>query len=281
MGQLDGKVALVTGAARGQGRAHATTLAAEGADIVVLDIAHDSEPVRYPLGTAEELDHTAKLVAALGRRVLTVAADVRSQEQLDAAVQHALDAFGQIDILVANAGVWDLTPVWELTDEQWDTVVGINLTGVWKSAKAVIPHMRSRQRGVIIMTSSINGVEAGANSAHYVAAKHGVLGLMRTVALELAPDGIRCNAVMPGAVDTPMNDWQGARDALAGKEGGTPEDREAAGRRYHALAGFGLLDPQVVADAVLWLVSDKAAAVTGAAIPIDAGHLLQPGFNDG
>jgi SDR family mycofactocin-dependent oxidoreductase len=279
MALLDGKVAFITGAARGQGRAHAVTLAGEGADIVAVDVTGAVPPVQYPLGTIDELEETGKLVEALGRRAVVRTADVRSQEQLDAAVEDALHTFGQIDILVANAGVWDLGPVWELTEQQWDTVVGTNLTGVWKSVKAVVPHMRERRTGAIVMTSSVNGVEAGENSAHYAAAKHGVIGLMRAVALELAPYGIRCNAVMPGAIDTPMNDWQGARDAFAGHPDGTPADRVAAGHSYHALAGAGLLDPQVVADAVLWLVSPRAAAVTGAAIPVDAGHLLLPGVS--
>ena len=215
-GDLLGKVAMVTGAARGQGRAHATTLARHGADVIAVDIAAQIDTVPYPLGTEEELAETAKAVEELDRRVLTVQADVRSQTQLDHAVRRGLAEFGQIDILVANAGIYGITPFWEITDAEWDNMIATNLSGVWRSAKAVAPHMIERGSGSIIMTSSVNGLEPGANYAHYVSAKHGVLGLMRTVALELAPKGIRCNAICPGSVDT-EHDQLGRRLRHAGR----------------------------------------------------------------
>jgi SDR family mycofactocin-dependent oxidoreductase len=254
-GDLQGKVALVTGAARGQGRAHATTLARHGADVIAVDIAAQIDTVPYPLGTEEELAETAKAVEALDRRVLTVQADVRSQTQLDDTVRRGLAEFGQIDILVANAGIYGITPFWEITDAEWDNMIATNLSGVWRSAKAVAPHMMERGSGSIVMTSSINGLEPGANYAHYVSPKHGVVGLMRTVALELAPKGIRCNAVCPGSVDTGMTNWAGVYNMMAGHSNGTRDDLLSGGKYFHALKG------------------------TGVALPVDAGHLLLTGTN--
>lgn len=279
MANLEGKVALVTGAGRGQGRSHALTLARNGADIIAVDIADQIDTVPYGLSTPDDLAQTASEIEALDRRVLSVQADVRSQEQLDAAVSGGLAEFGQIDILIANAGIWGMVPFWEITEAQWGNVIGTNLSGVWRSAKAVAPHMIERKTGAIVMTSSINGLEPGMNYAHYVTAKHGVIGLMRNVALELAPYGIRCNAICPGAIDTGMTNWQGAYDMFAGHEGGTREDLLVGGKSFHALKGAGMLDPQVLADAALWLVSDGAAAVTGVALPVDAGHMLLTGIN--
>lgn len=279
MSGLEGKVALVTGAARGQGRAHALTLARNGADVIAVDIADQVDSVPYPLSTPQDLADTGKAIEDLDRRVVTVQADVRSQEQLDEAVRRGLAEFDRIDILIANAGIWTMTPFWELTETQWSDMIGTNLSGVWRSAKAVAPHMIERQTGAIVMTSSVNGLEPGMNYAHYVTAKHGVIGLMRNVALELAPHGIRCNAICPGAIDTGMTNWQGAYDMFAGHEGGTREDLLAGGPHFHALKGAGMLDPQVLADAALWLVSDGAAAVTGVALPVDAGHMLLTGSN--
>lgn len=279
MGRLDGKVALITGAARGQGRAHATTLAREGADIVAVDIAAQISTVEYPMSTEDDLARTVEEVEALDRRALGIAADVRSQQALDDTVARGIAELGQIDILVANAGIHSLAPFWQMTEQMWDDMLAVNLTGVWKSAKAVAPHMIERGKGAIVMTSSINGLEPGANYAHYVSAKHGVIGLMGTVALELAPHGIRCNAVCPGAIDTGMTNWQGAYDMMAGHPGGTREEMEQGGRHFHALKGKGFMPPEVIANAALWLVSDEAAAVTGVAVPVDAGHLALPGYN--
>jgi SDR family mycofactocin-dependent oxidoreductase len=279
MSGLEGKVALVTGAARGQGRAHALTLARNGADIIAVDIAGQIDTVPYAMGTPDDLNETAKGVEELDRRVVAAQADVRSQEQLDEAVRLGLAEFGQIDILIANAGIWSMRPFWELSETEWADMIGTNLSGVWRSAKAVAPHMIERKTGAIVMTSSVNGLEPGMNYAHYVAAKHGVIGLMKNVALELAPHGIRCNAICPGAIDTGMTNWAGAYDMFAGHEGGTRDDLLAGAKSFHALKGTGILSPQVLADAALWLVSDGAAAVTGVALPVDAGHMLLTGVN--
>jgi SDR family mycofactocin-dependent oxidoreductase len=280
MGMLDGKVALITGGSRGQGRAHALTCAREGADVIIVDIADQLSTVPYAMARQNDLDETAKQVEALDRRILALKGDVRDQGQLDAAVAQGIAEFGQIDILIANAGIWTTAPFWELTEDQWDEMIGVNLTGVWKSAKAVAPHMIERQTGSIVITSSTNGIEPGLNYAHYVAAKHGVIGLMKNIALELAPYGIRCNSINPGAIRTPMTDHQGAWDMFAGHPGGTEEDLIEGGYHFTALKGTSFMDPQVIADTALYLNSDLAAKVTGVTIPVDAGHLILTGVNN-
>lgn len=279
MGMLDGQVVLITGGARGQGRAHAIASAREGADVIVLDIADQVATVHYPMAVSEDLAETARLVEALDRRVLAVTADVRSQTQLDAAVAQGLAEFGQIDALIANAGIWSLAPFWEISDEKWQDMIDVNLTGVWRSVKAVTPHMIERQSGSIVLISSVNGLEGGASFAHYTAAKHGVVGLMRTVALELAPHGIRCNSIHPGAINTPMHHHSVTYDMFAGHPGGTQQDMLDSGRHYGALKGSTFLPPEVIANAALYLNSDLAAAVTGATLPVDAGHLILGGNN--
>lgn len=279
MGMLDGKVALITGGSRGQGRAHAVTCAREGADVIIADIADQMGTVPYQMATQGDLDETVSQVEALDRRILAIKADVRDQQQLDDVAARGIAEFGKIDILIANAGIWTLAPFWELTDDQWDEMIGVNLTGVWKSAKAVAPHMIERQSGSIVITSSTAGLEPALGYAHYAAAKHGVIGLMKNIALELAPYGIRCNSINPGAINTPMNNHQDAWDLFAGHPGGTGQDRIEVGYAYAALKGTSFMDPQVIADTALYLNSELAAKVTGVTIPVDAGHLILPGIN--
>lgn len=279
MGLLDGKTVLITGGARGQGRAHALTSAREGADVILLDITRQLDSVEYPLATADDMTETVRQVEALDRRALTFDADVRDQTQLDDAVAAGITEFGKIDVLIANAGIWTRAPFWEMSEQMWSDMMDVNLTGVWKSAKAVAPHMIERQSGSIVITSSVNGLEPGMNYAHYVATKHGVIGLMKNIALELAPHGIRCNSVNPGAIRTPMTDQQGAWDMFAGHEGGTPDDLIEGGYHFHALKGHSFMPPEVIANTALYLNSDLAASVTGVTIPVDAGHLLLTGVN--
>lgn len=280
MGVLDGKVALVTGAARAQGRAHAETLARNGADLIISDIGHDIEGLAYGLGTPADLKETAALVEAQGRRVVSMEADVRSQEEIDAVVAAGVAEFGRIDILIANAGVYHLAPVWEITEEQWSIVVETNLGGTWRSTKAVMPHMIEAGGGSIVMISSVNGLEPANGYAHYGVSKYGVLGLMGSVALEGGPYGIRCNAVCPGFVRTGMTTFQAQLDRYAGHPGGTLEDVDRAGRSFHPTRDLTYLEPQHIADAALWLVSTGAEAVTGVALPVDGGHMLVAGRVD-
>lgn len=279
MGLLDGKTVLITGGARGQGRAHALTSAREGADVILLDLTRQLDSVEYPLATADDMTETVRQVEALDRRALTFDADVRDQTQLDDAVAAGIAEFGKIDVLIANAGIWTRAPFWEMSEQMWSDMMDVNLTGVWKSAKAVAPHMIERQSGSIVITSSVNGLEPGMNYAHYVATKHGVIGLMKNIALELAPHGIRCNSINPGAIRTPMTDQQGAWDMFAGHEGGTPDDLIEGGYHFHALKGHSFMPPEVIANTALYLNSDLAASVTGVTIPVDAGHLLLTGVN--
>jgi SDR family mycofactocin-dependent oxidoreductase len=276
---LAGKVALVTGAARGQGRAHSLRSAQAGADVIALDIPGPLDSLNYALATKSDLDETVRLIRAQGRRALGMAADVRSQEQLDEAVTAGIRELGKIDILVANAGIWAMSPFWKLSEHDWSEMIDVNLSGAWRSAKAVAPHMIERQTGSIVITASVLGLEAGINSAHYVAAKHGIVGLMKTIARELAPYGIRCNAICPGAVRTPMIDNQASWDVFAGGPGGTEQDMIRGGYHYHAMKDATVLPAEQIADAALYLNSDLAAAVTGVALPVDAGHLLLTGYN--
>ena len=279
MDDLTGKVALVTGAARGQGRSHALALAEAGADIIALDVCADIETAPYALGTSDELAATAKDIEALDRRALAIECDVRDSAGLDAAVARGVAEFGRIDVLAANAGIWALGKLWEITDAQWEEMLAVNLTGAWRTVKAVVPQMIAQQSGAIVLTCSVNGFEAGAGMTHYVAAKHGVLGLMRNAAIELGQYNIRCNAVCPGIVDTKMNDWQGSYDFIAGHEGGTPQERAHNAYGWSALAGRGLLASSSISRSVVFLASDDARDITGVALPVDGGHAVLPGSN--
>jgi NAD(P)-dependent dehydrogenase (short-subunit alcohol dehydrogenase family) len=194
-------------------------------------------------------------------------------------VAQGIDAFGHIDVLIANAAVQTHAPFWEMTEESWSDVVDVNLSGAWRAAKAVAPHMIEQQSGSIVMISSVNGFEPGPTYAHYTAAKHGMVGLMKTVALELAPHGVRCNAVHPGAVRTPLTHNQVAYDMYAGHPGGTADDMEAAGRMYNALGGVGFMEPDTIANAALFLNSALASTITGISLPVEAGHMLMAGVN--
>jgi SDR family mycofactocin-dependent oxidoreductase len=261
------------------GRAHAVALAREGADVVACDLLDEIASVPYGLARAEDLRETADEVERLGRRVIAAEVDVRDQGQLDGLVARTIDELGGVDILVANAGIWSMDPFWQLTDEKWQDMIDVNLTGVWRSAKAVAPHMIERRRGAMVLISSSNGLEGASAYAHYVAAKHGVIGLMRSIALELGPHDVRCNAVCPGTIDTPINNWQGAYDMMAGRPGGTREDLVEGTRHWSILAGRSVLPATAVSNAVVWLVSDESADITGVALPVDGGHMILPGFN--
>jgi SDR family mycofactocin-dependent oxidoreductase len=280
MGRIEGKVALVTGAGRGMGASHAEVLAREGADVILLDAPSSIPTAEYAMSTKADLERTVAAVEQHDRRAVAVEGDVRSQADLDKAVAQGISEFGKIDFLVANAGIWGtLAPITEMSEEAWQETVDINLTGVWHSVKAVAAHMIERREGAIVLISSISGLEGQALSANYSSAKHGVIGLMRSAALELGPHNVRCNAICPGFINTPIHHWQAAYDLLAGHPGGTAEDREAAARFYGILAGRGPLDPSNVSNAVLFLLSDESSEITGLELPVDAGHMVLPHFN--
>ena len=277
MGTLDGKVALVTGGARGQGLAHAHALAKEGADVVLIDICDQIASVQYGLATEEDLTLAAKSVGALGVRVAAHKVDTRSSAALDAAVAETVATFGSIDIVVINHGIWTRGALWDLTEDDWLDTIDVNLNGVWRTLKAVSPQLISQRSGSVIITASANGVEAQAGAAHYTAAKHGALGLMKSAALEFAPYDVRVNAILPGFVDTAMTNWQGCYDMTGGKPGSTRADHEAAARHWHAFGG--LIEPDEISGAVVFLASDAARRITGVELPVDSGHLVLSTFN--
>ena len=272
MGDLDNTVAVVTGAARGQGRSHAVALAEQGADIIAVDICADVEAIPYSLGTKSDLDKTAGLVEATGRRVMPVVADVRDLAQLEAAVQAGIDELGDIDIVIANAGVVAIGDPDAHSEPVFTTIVDTNLKGVWHTLLATVPSIiRKGRGGSVVLISSSQGLtgRGGDGSAAmfaYAASKHGVVGLMRSAANAYGPHKIRVNSVHPSGVATPMilNDFVVNRML---------ENPNAAVSQT-LLPDVPLVDPQDVTEAVLWLVSPRSRYVTGVAVPVDAGHLV-------
>ncbi len=277
--RLDGTVALVTGAARGMGRAAAVKFAEEGAKVIACDLDAQIPGVPYAIGSRADLDETVALVRKAGSDAIAQVADVRDQAQLDAAVASGIDAFGKIDVAVANAGIVHYGDVWSLTEQEWNLTVDINQNGVWRTAKAVAPHMIERLSGVIIVTSSINGRVAMKQMAHYVTSKHAVLGLMKSLAYELGPYNIRVNAILPGAIHTPMTDNSYQGQYTTGNPDTKWEDRVEGLRPLNLLRGRTILPASVVANAMCFLASEEAAHITGVELPVDAGHLILPGVN--
>lgn len=274
MSRVAGKVALITGAARGQGRAHAVRLAEEGADIIAVDICRDVATVPYPGANEDDLAHTVKLVEALDRRIVPVIADVRDLPALQAVVEQGVETFGGIDIVIANAGIGTFGPALELDEQTWQTMLDVNLTGVWKTVKAAAPRMIERGKGgSIILISSVAGLIAYPNEAHYVAAKHGVTGLMRNLAVELAPYNIRVNSVHPGTVDTPMVGNPQSWKLFTGLDGATRDQAAAIMTGMNALR-VPWLDAEDITPAIVYLASDESRYVTGTTTVIDAGAVL-------
>ncbi|MGE0219557.1 mycofactocin-coupled SDR family oxidoreductase [Mycolicibacterium sp.] len=266
---LDGRVALITGGARGQGRSHALTLAAAGADIAICDVAGPVATIDYPLATADDLAETMRAVEALGRRCVAEIVDVRDLAAMRGFAAHAAGELGRLDIAVANAGVYSFAAnTWELTEDQWDVMVDVNLGGVWRTCAAAVPHIiASGDGGSIVLISSVNGLRGVPGVAHYNAAKHGVVGLTRTLAIELAPHNIRVNTLHPTAVRTAMVENDVMPKALAAVED--------SGIDLRNLLDVEFLDPRDVSEAVLWLVSPAAHRVTGISLPVDAGNLVR------
>jgi (+)-trans-carveol dehydrogenase len=274
-GRVEGKVAFITGAARGQGRSHAIRLAQEGADIIAIDVAEEIPNNVHSAATEEDLAETVRQVEALDRRIVARKADVRDWDAVKAAVDEGVAELGRLDIVSANAGIGGTpSPTAEIPEDQWHTMIDINLTGVWHAAKAAIPHLKAGGRGgSIILTSSEAGIRGYANMAHYVSAKHGVVGLMRTLALELAPDSIRVNSIHPTQVDTDMIQAQAIYDLFTGKQGSTKEEFAAASSAVIALP-IPWVEAVDISNALLFLASDEARYITGVPLPVDAGNFL-------
>lgn len=278
MGRMDGKVALVTGAARGQGRAHAVRLAQEGAEIIALDLCDQIDTVPYAMSKESDLEATVARIEELDRRVVSRRADVRDSSQLEAAVQDGLSQFDHIDVVCANAGIFSGGLAWELTDEQFADMVDVNLTGVWRTVKAVLPSMIEAGRGgSLVLTSSTAGIKGFGSFAHYTAAKHGVVGLMKSLVNEVSQYRIRVNTVHPTGVDTDMlhNDMlhQIFRPDL---ETVTRDDYEEAWLTMNALP-VPWVDAVDISNAVLFLASDESRYVTGTQLRVDAGFCEKVG----
>jgi (+)-trans-carveol dehydrogenase len=274
-GRLAGKVAFITGAARGQGRSHAVRLAEEGADIIAADLCGQVASVAYPLATPQDLDETARQVTALGRAVVAIQADVRDYQGLAKALDDAVVQLGRLDIVSANAGILSHGTADTLADASWQDMIDINLTGVWHTAKAAVPHLIAGGRGgSIVLTSSGVVMKGTPNFAHYVSAKHGIVGLTRTMARELAPHWIRVNALHPGNVDTAMlRNAETLRLFRPDLENPTAEDATAAFQARNAMP-VPWVEPVDISNALLFLASDEARYVTGVSLPVDAGYAL-------
>jgi (+)-trans-carveol dehydrogenase len=279
MSRMAGKVAFVTGAARGQGRSHCITLAREGAKIVGLDICHDVENVQYPLATAEDLEETKRLIKEVGGDSVLVQGDVREPAEVAAAVEAGLAAFGHIDTVVCNAGVWVFGSATEQSLHAWKDTIDLNLTGAWNTVQAVLPSMLARDAGGSIMFTASQMATCGSpNASAYAASKAGLVGLMRSLAHELGHRRIRVNSIHPSTVDTPMvqNQWMYDLIAPPGKGAGDAHDLENAMAPMHILP-VPLLPAQAVSDAVLFLASDESAHITSVALPVDAGSTQKLG----
>jgi SDR family mycofactocin-dependent oxidoreductase len=270
---LDGRVALITGGAHGQGRSHALGLAAEGADIYLIDACTDMATTPYPMGTEKELEETADLVRDLGRRCLTAKVDVRHAGQIRDAAAEAKAELGRIDILLANAGIMTLVPAAEMTDAVWQETIDINLTGVFNAVQAVLPAMTEQNYGRIVCTSSMAGLRGYPHLAHYVAAKWGVIGLVKSIAIELGQTGITINAVCPTTVDTDLVHNEACYRVFLPDADHPPTkaDVEPVFASLNAQP-VAWLDPSDVTNVVKYIVSQAAKYHTGEIFTISAGQ---------
>jgi SDR family mycofactocin-dependent oxidoreductase len=277
-GPLDGRVAFITGAARGQGRAHAIRLASEGADIIAIDIcAPISDTITYPLGTSEELAETVRAVEATGRKALSREVDVRDLAALQQVVADGVEQFGRLDILVANAGVLSWGRIWEMSEEQWNTVIDVNLNGTWKTIRAAVPAMiEAGNGGSIIIVSSSAGLKATPGNAHYAASKHGLTALTNSLALEAGEFGIRVNSIHPYSIDTPMVEKEAMMEIFAKYPSYI---HSFSPFPYHAVNHKGkkglqeFMTPEEVSDVVAWLAGDASATISGSQIAVDRGTM--------
>jgi SDR family mycofactocin-dependent oxidoreductase len=267
-GRVAGKVAFVTGAGRGQGRSHAIRLAEEGADIIAVDICEDYGTVGYGMSTPDDLADTVKAVEALDRRIIAAKADVRDAGRLKEVVDEGVEQLGKLDIAVANAGICTVQGWDEVTPEVWRDTLDTNLTGVWNTIVAAAPHLIANGGGSIICTSSTAGIKGLPFLAPYVAAKHGVVGIARTMANELASHSIRVNTVHPTGVETPMLAGLGGLDPLLNKD-------QNLGPIFMNTLPVEVVDPRDISNAVLFLASDEARYVTGLEFTVDAGNTIR------
>jgi NAD(P)-dependent dehydrogenase (short-subunit alcohol dehydrogenase family) len=280
---LSGRVALVTGGARGFGRTVARLLAREGCDVAVADLGPRRPADAGDMSGAEELEDAVGELRGLGRRAVGIAADVTSPADCERMASEAIAALGGIDILVANAGVATLGRAWELTPEEWDRAIAVNLTGVWLTTRYVVPHMIERRRGRIVVTASRNGLRVEHGYAHYNAAKAGAIHLAKSLALELGPYEINVNAVCPtqmtdrSAGPPPTMATPDYWEQVVGRPGATYEEFDAASGRENLFERGGQPDFSEVAEGALWLACDRSRLVTGHALPVDAGWIAKRG----
>jgi (+)-trans-carveol dehydrogenase len=274
MGKIEGKVALITGAARGQGRSHAVRLAEEGADIIALDALVDYDTVAYPMSRQEDLDETVRLVEKTGRRIIARVADIRDLEAVTAVTEQGFAEFGRLDIVCAQAGICPMgAPLWKISEQEWQDLLDVNLTGQWHTIKAAVPKMLEAENGgSIIFTSSGAGIIGSRNIGSYVAAKHGVIGLTRTLAQELGEARIRVNAICPGTVATDMtqNDaiFKLFRPDLAAP---TVEDVLPSYTSINIIPE-AWIRPLDVSNVVVFLASDDSWFMTSVILPADLGR---------
>ena len=268
MGRLSGKVAFITGAARGQGRAHAVRLASEGADIIGIDVCAQVEK-GYPGATEADLAETARLVEGTGRSMVAVRADVRDLAAVGDAVAAGVERFGRLDVVVANAGIFSYGFLWEITPEQWRDMIDVNLTGVFHTIKATVPRLIEQgEGGSVILVSSVAGLRGVPFAGHYAAAKHGVVGLCRTLANEVGAHRIRVNSIHPAGVTTPMTTDAGLFDLILAHS-------ETLAPIYMNTLPYLSMEPEYVSNMVAFLASDESMYMTGAQIPIDMGTLAR------
>jgi SDR family mycofactocin-dependent oxidoreductase len=270
-GRLAGKVALITGAARGIGRAQAVRFAQEGADIIALDVCGPVDTVVVPSATPDDLDETARLVGRVGGQIVTEIVDVRDLVGLESATDRGVTRLGGLDVVCATAGITSRAMATELGGNAWQTMLDVNLTGVWRTCRATAPYLIDRGAGSMILTSSIAGMRGLVGVAHYTAAKHGVVGLMRSLAKELAPHNIRVNTVHPTNVDTPMIQNDHVRAAFRPDLEHVTREQFAESACSMNMLAIPWVEPSDVANACLFLASDEARYITAVTLPVDAG----------
>ena len=275
---LEGRVAFVTGAARGQGRAHAVRLANEGADIVAVDVCGPvSDTITYPAATSEELAETASAVEATGRKVLAREVDIRDLAAQQQLVSDTIEQFGRLDVVVANAGVLSWGRMFEMSEDQWDTVIDVNLNGTWRTLRATVPAMiEAGNGGSIIVVSSSAGLKATPGNSHYAASKHGLVAITNSLALEVGEYGIRVNSIHPYSIDTPMVE----PDAMMEIFGKYPTYIHSfSPMPFHPVNHEGkkglqeFMTAEEVSDVVTWLASDASATISGSQIAVDRGTM--------